>query len=63
MDLSKYFLSDEQTENRLSICRACDKFVEVTNMCSKCLCFLPAKTRMAPATCPEHKWLNVVVEE
>jgi hypothetical protein len=57
----RYFLSDEQVETRMSICRLCEHRIEVTNMCGKCFCFLPWKLRMAPASCPEGKWMHVTV--
>ena len=63
MDLmSKFFLSEEQQQVRREICDACEHRIKITNICGKCGCFLPAKIPLAPAACPEHKWLHETVE-
>lgn len=41
---------------RLDICKACDKFKELTQRCSLCGCFMTMKTRLEGATCPIGKW-------
>lgn len=61
MDLSKYKLSEEQQKERLNICNTCEYKIEITNMCGKCLCYLPWKVELAPASCPEQKWTNIVI--
>lgn len=62
MDLSKYFLPIEKSEARLDICRSCSRFIEITHMCSKCMCCMPMKVKLAPASCPEDKWLHETIE-
>ena len=61
MDLSNYFLNEEQQNLRLSICNSCENKIELTNTCGKCMCYLPWKVRMAPASCPENKWAHVTI--
>lgn len=62
MDLSKYFLPTEKSEYRLNICKSCTNFIELTQMCNKCMCIMPMKVKLAPASCPENKWLHVTIE-
>lgn len=41
---------------RLDICYQCEHRIQSTNQCSKCGCFLAAKTWLAGASCPLEKW-------
>lgn len=59
----KYFISEEQQEERMKYCRKCDYFIASTTMCGKCFCYLPWKIQLAPASCPEKKWLNITINE
>jgi len=43
-------------QERLSICKQCDEFFAMTNMCRKCGCVIPMKVKFAAAKCPLHKW-------
>jgi hypothetical protein len=56
-------VSKEIRELRLSICRSCDKFVNLTQQCSVCHCIMPLKTRLPHAWCPEQKWSSADIEE
>lgn len=48
--------TDEETQNkRLDICKKCP-FYLATKQCLKCGCFMPAKTKLEYAACPEGKW-------
>jgi hypothetical protein len=47
--------TDEEQKRRYSICEECPHFL-VTKQCSKCGCFMPAKTTMLHASCPINKW-------
>jgi hypothetical protein len=49
------YVSEEKAEERYEICKECPHFL-VTKQCSKCGCFMPAKTTMKYATCPINKW-------
>lgn len=61
MDLSKYFLSEEKQQERLIICNSCEHKIELTNTCGKCMCYLPWKVNLAPASCPIDKWTHVTI--
>lgn len=50
----------ELVEYRMSICRSCPEFIELTNQCKKCGCIMPLKTKLAHAECPIGKWNKVV---
>lgn len=43
-------------ENRLTICRGCDKFMPLTSQCSECGCYMNYKTQICAAECPIKKW-------
>ena len=49
---NKKFISPDE---KLKICRSCDKFISMTQMCKVCGCFMPLKVVM-PFPCPEKKW-------
>lgn len=42
--------------NRLNHCYSCDKFINITQMCSECGCFMKVKTQLKNAKCPLGKW-------
>lgn len=44
-----------ESENRLSTCKGCEFYSE--GKCSKCGCYMVAKTKLPFATCPENKWV------
>lgn len=47
-------------QKRLEICRGCEHFIKLTQMCSHCGCIMPAKTLLNHADCPVDKWGKVV---
>lgn len=49
-------------EERLSICRDCDKYVALTHQCTECGCIMNLKTKLPNASCPLGKWNAVVVK-
>jgi hypothetical protein len=44
------------SEERMKICRECDKFIPATTQCSECLCFMRGKTLFMDSKCPIGKW-------
>jgi hypothetical protein len=53
----KVIVTDAETRNtRLTICQQCENFIKVTAQCSKCGCFLTAKTWLSGSSCPVNKW-------
>lgn len=48
--------SDTVAEFRYDLCKACPELIDLTKQCKKCGCFMPAKTKLAKATCPLGKW-------
>ena len=48
--------SDELANERYEICKACPFFINLTTQCTKCGCFMIAKTKLESAKCPENKW-------
>jgi hypothetical protein len=54
---------EELQQYRMSICKSCEFFVSFTQQCKKCGCIMPAKTRLADAFCPVHKWESVKEEQ
>ena len=61
MDLFKYKLDKAKQKERLDICTDCEHRIEITNICGKCLCYLPWKVELAPASCPDNRWTNITI--
>ncbi len=50
-------ISDQtKIDKRMEICKACPHFISLTTMCKECGCIMKAKTTLANAECPIHKW-------
>lgn len=47
--------SKELKSKRYSVCKSCDKFT-ILKTCSDCDCFMPFKTLVVSAVCPNNKW-------
>ena len=53
--ISKKLLTNKNTQNkRIKICMACKKFKN--NVCDRCHCFMPVKSWIKIAKCPDGKW-------
>ena len=52
----KFFLKAVEAEERMKICRECDKYLKKARICGVCKCFMPMKIRMRSADCPLEKW-------
>jgi hypothetical protein len=46
------------SSQRQDICNDCEYRIKTTNQCSKCGCFLSAKTKFRQEECPLQKWLK-----
>jgi len=51
------FVSDEVYKERVSICKSCDKYIELDNECSECGCYIPMKAKVILDSCPLEKWV------
>ena len=49
-------VSDEIKNQRLEICKTCEKYDAQQVRCVECGCFLEAKTSFALNSCPLEKW-------
>jgi hypothetical protein len=49
-------VSEEISKARMDICKQCDQYLSGPLICNKCVCFLPAKTKLANTECPLQKW-------
>lgn len=49
-------VSEEKADERIGICRTCDRFINTTTQCKECGCIMPAKVKLEAATCPLGKW-------
>jgi len=51
------FVSEEEKERRLKICKSCDEIGEFLGKqrCNVCLCFVDAKTKLVDQDCPHPK--------
>ena len=50
------YVSKEEGDRRLAICKECPFLIKATSQCKKCGCFMQAKTRVKHAECPVGKW-------
>lgn len=48
--------SEEESNKRYDICKACPELIKLTSQCKKCGCFMAAKTKLKGASCPIGKW-------
>lgn len=46
----------EEIDRRLAICQTCEFFIQKTERCRKCGCFMKLKTKLEKANCPINKW-------
>jgi hypothetical protein len=56
MDMSKFLVPEEIKISRMNTCLSCEHYINLTQMCAKCMCLVPAKVSLKPACCPELKW-------
>ncbi len=56
LDINTEYLSKEDADARLDICKACPELIQITTTCKKCGCFMAAKVKLAKASCPLNKW-------
>lgn len=48
-------------DERMAICNACPFLIQATKTCTKCGCFMTAKTKLPHASCPEGKWQAIKI--
>jgi hypothetical protein len=48
--------SEEDYNDRLSICKSCPELIQLTTQCKKCGCNMYFKARLQEAKCPLGKW-------
>jgi hypothetical protein len=58
--LGELSVSQEQRDARYDICKSCEHFVSMTTTCTKCGCFMAAKTHLSSVECPVGKWGKVI---
>lgn len=57
LDLVSDLKYKKEFDQRMEICKACDK--NVHGVCSVCHCVLVAKTKSEDSECPLQKWKSV----
>ncbi len=50
------YVSPEERERRLDICKGCPRLNEALMQCKECGCFVKAKTKYKESSCPIGKW-------
>jgi len=56
-DESAWYVDKEQnSQQRLNICRDCDQLIPVVSICRQCGCLMKIKTRIYSSSCPLAKW-------
>ena len=63
--MNKFFVPNEVYEDRIAICKSCDKYISLLGNCSICKCFMKLKARLAPMECADNpkKWQKTTVIE
>lgn len=56
MQSEALFVSDKIQNERMKICKSCEKYDETQNRCIECGCWLNQKTKFALDSCPLKKW-------
>ena len=54
--IEKLKYSDDVVKGRMEICRKCPHFFAPAQQCKICHCIMPAKTKIADASCPQGLW-------
>ena len=57
--ITNAYLKTDEAYERVKVCESCDKYLERAKICGVCKCFIPAKTRLRYAKCPEGKWKDL----
>ncbi len=50
------YATEEESQNRWSICEQCSSLLKVTSQCKECGCFMKLKVKLKEAVCPLGKW-------
>ena len=63
--MNKFFVPNNVYEDRIAICKACDKYLSLLGNCSICKCFMKVKARLAPMECADKpkKWEKTILIE
>jgi hypothetical protein len=49
-------VTEDIYNERMNICNSCPFFIKESKRCTKCGCFMEAKTRLKKTYCPINKW-------
>jgi hypothetical protein len=49
-------VTDEIENQRIELCKSCEKFTSLIKACKECGCFMPVKVRYSFFNCPLKKW-------
>ena len=55
-DTLRAIVPEDTYDERIAICKACDKYAKNDHRCMACGCFLNAKARFGHESCPLDKW-------
>lgn len=50
------FANDKLYDDRLNVCKSCDKYDSEQKRCTECGCFIETKARIILDSCPLNKW-------
>lgn len=56
IDGTDILVTEHVYTNRITTCHGCEFFRKDDKRCTKCGCFMEAKTRFAKTNCPIGKW-------
>jgi len=56
-------LKQKIIRDRWDLCTRCVHLLPKVNICKKCGCFMPVKTKLEKARCPIGKWEKIDIKE
>lgn len=49
-------------QQRMDICKGCDRLFQPTKTCKECGCFMAIKVWVGPVSCPLGKWAETQID-
>jgi len=56
-------VNEDMKQERLNICKSCDRYIHATTQCKECGCIMKMKTSIPHANCPLGKWSAVIIDD
>ena len=57
--IQAHIATKEEAKARYDVCNGCQYFTHSMKTCQLCGCFMPAKTKLRQASCPNNMWAEI----